>query len=164
MRGFTKSCWKFQLSISLGRQKSPSTIQPGVKLNKPFLPKRHEIPKRCTQWLTLQCIDEYSLYTFLISASTDSFKLIIFFFLVLWLAEIGFTIFCVIWMKNHYAVCAISTGNKNMILGKGTMILGWQPIETIEITIVWISWMSLNFVRFHEILFQTDAEINSCSL
>ena len=102
-----------------------------------------------------------SLYTFLISASTDSFKLIIFFFLVLWLAEIGFTIFCVIWMKNHYAVCAISTGNKNMILGKGTMILGWQPIETIEITIVWISWMSLNFVRFHEILFQTDAEINS---
>jgi len=37
--------------------------------------------------------------------------------LVLWLAEIGFTIFCVIWMKNHYAVCAISTGNKNMILG-----------------------------------------------
>ena len=29
-------CWKFQLSISLGRQKSPSTIQPGLKLNKPF--------------------------------------------------------------------------------------------------------------------------------
>ena len=29
-------CWKFQLSISLGRQKSPSTIQPGAKLNKPF--------------------------------------------------------------------------------------------------------------------------------
>ena len=29
-------CWKFQLSISLGRQKSPSTIQSGLKLNKPF--------------------------------------------------------------------------------------------------------------------------------
>ena len=72
-----------------------------------------------------------SLYTFLISASTDSFKLIIFFFLVLWLAEIGFTIFCVIWMKNHYAVCAISTGNKNMILGKGTIILGW-PTSSIQ--------------------------------
>jgi hypothetical protein len=65
-----------------------------------------------------------SLHTFLISTSIDSFKLILFFFLVLWLAEIGFTIFCVIWMKNHYAVCAISTGNKNMILGKGTIILG----------------------------------------
>ena len=29
-------CWKFQLSISLGRQKFPSTIQPRAKLNKPF--------------------------------------------------------------------------------------------------------------------------------
>ena len=53
------------------------------------------------------------------------------FFLVLWLAEIGFTIFCVIWMKNHYAVCAISTGNKNMILGKGT---------TISIYLYWMNW------------------------
>ena len=26
-----------------------------------------------------------------------------------------------------------------------------QPIEKIKITIVWISWMSWNFVRFHEI-------------
>ena len=36
--GFRKSsiCWKFQLSISLGSKKSPSTIQPGVMLNKPF--------------------------------------------------------------------------------------------------------------------------------
>ena len=32
-----------------------------------------------------------------------------------------------------------------------------QPIEKMKITIVWISWMSWNFVRFHEILFQTDA-------
>ena len=29
-------CWKFQLSISLGTQKSPSTIQAWAKLNKPF--------------------------------------------------------------------------------------------------------------------------------
>ena len=33
-----------------------------------------------------------------------------------------------------------------------------QPIEKMKITIVWMSWMSWNFVRFHEILFQTDAE------
>ena len=30
-----------------------------------------------------------------------------------------------------------------------------QPIEKMKITIVWMSWMSWNFVRFHEILFQT---------
>ena len=35
-------CWKFQLSISLGRQKSPSTIQPGQQLNKPFWKKRNK--------------------------------------------------------------------------------------------------------------------------
>ena len=29
-------CWKFQVSISLGTQKSPSTIQAWAKLNKPF--------------------------------------------------------------------------------------------------------------------------------
>ena len=29
-------CWKFKLSISLGTQKSPSTIQAWAKLNKPF--------------------------------------------------------------------------------------------------------------------------------
>ena len=28
----------------------------------------------------------------------------------------------------------------------------------MKITIVWMSWMSSNFVRFHEMLFQTDAE------
>ena len=33
-----------------------------------------------------------------------------------------------------------------------------QPIEKMKITIVWISWMSWNFVRFHKIFFQTDAE------
>ena len=33
-----------------------------------------------------------------------------------------------------------------------------QPIEKMKITIVWISWMSWNFVRFHEIQFQTDVE------
>ena len=33
---FWSICWKFQLSISLGRQNSPSTIQPGQQLNKPF--------------------------------------------------------------------------------------------------------------------------------
>jgi hypothetical protein len=33
-----------------------------------------------------------------------------------------------------------------------------QPIEKIEITIVWIHWMSWNFVRFREALFQSDAE------
>ena len=33
-----------------------------------------------------------------------------------------------------------------------------QWIEKKEIKIVWITWMSWNFVRFHEILFQTDAE------
>ena len=33
-----------------------------------------------------------------------------------------------------------------------------QPIETIQITIIWISWMSWHFVRFQEIEFQTDAE------
>ena len=33
-----------------------------------------------------------------------------------------------------------------------------QPIEKMKITIVWISWMSWNFVRFHKIQFQTDAE------
>ena len=31
-------------------------------------------------------------------------------------------------------------------------------IKKMKITIVWMSWMSWNFVRFHEILFQTDAE------
>ena len=30
-----------------------------------------------------------------------------------------------------------------------------QPIEKMKITIVWMSW---NFVRFHEVLFWTDAE------
>ena len=34
-----------------------------------------------------------------------------------------------------------------------------QSIEKMEIKIVWISWMSWNFVRFDEILFQTHAEI-----
>ena len=87
------------------------------------LPKRREIPKDAPNNLLCNELMN-SLHTFLISTSIDSFKLILFFFLVLWLAEIGFTIFCVIWMKNHYAVCAISTGNKNMILGKGTIILG----------------------------------------
>ena len=33
-----------------------------------------------------------------------------------------------------------------------------QLIENMKITIVWMSWMSWNFVRFHKILFQTDAE------
>ena len=33
-----------------------------------------------------------------------------------------------------------------------------QLIEKMKITIVWISWMSWNFVRFHEIQFQTDTE------
>ena len=33
-----------------------------------------------------------------------------------------------------------------------------QPIEKMKITIVWISWMSGNFVRFHEIQFQTEPE------
>ena len=33
-----------------------------------------------------------------------------------------------------------------------------QWIEKMKITIVWISWMSWNFARFYEILFQTDAE------
>jgi hypothetical protein len=33
-----------------------------------------------------------------------------------------------------------------------------QRIEKIRIKIVWISWMSWNFVRCHEIIFQTDAE------
>ena len=33
-----------------------------------------------------------------------------------------------------------------------------QQIEKMKITIVWMSWMSWNFVRFHKILFQTDAE------
>ena len=33
-----------------------------------------------------------------------------------------------------------------------------QPIEKMKITIFWISWMSWNFVRFHEIQFQTAAE------
>ena len=33
-----------------------------------------------------------------------------------------------------------------------------QPIEDMKIAIVWISWMSWNFVRFHEILCQTDAK------
>ena len=33
-----------------------------------------------------------------------------------------------------------------------------QPIEKIKSTIVWMSWMSWNFVRFQEIKFQTDAE------
>lgn len=36
---------------------------------------------------------------------------------VLWLAEIGFTVFCVIWMKNHYVLCDIFTGSKHMIFG-----------------------------------------------
>ena len=58
--------------------------------------------------------------------------IIILFFLVLWLAEIGFTIFCVIWMKNHYAACAISTGNKNMILGKDTIILGYHVTTQVH--------------------------------
>ena len=30
--------------------------------------------------------------------------------------------------------------------------------KKMNVTIVWISWMSWNFVRFHEIQFQTDAE------
>ena len=33
-----------------------------------------------------------------------------------------------------------------------------QWIQNMEIEIVWMSWMSWMFVRFHEILFQTDAE------
>ena len=33
-----------------------------------------------------------------------------------------------------------------------------QRIEKMEIKIVWMSWMRWNFVRFHEILFQTVAE------
>ena len=37
-------CWKFQLSISLGRQKSPSTIQAGAKLNKPFCLFSRKLP------------------------------------------------------------------------------------------------------------------------
>ena len=28
----------------------------------------------------------------------------------------------------------------------------------MEIKIVWMSWMNWNFVRFYEIIFQTDAE------
>ena len=37
-----------------------------------------------------------------------------------------------------------------------------QLIEKMKITIVWMIWMSWNFVRFHEILFQTDTESLSC--
>ena len=33
-----------------------------------------------------------------------------------------------------------------------------QWIENMEIKIVWMSWMSWNFVRVHETLFHTDAE------
>ena len=33
-----------------------------------------------------------------------------------------------------------------------------QPIEKMKITMVWISWISWNFVRFQEIQFQTDTE------
>ena len=33
---YSSICWKFQLSISLGRKKSPSTIQSGLNLSKPF--------------------------------------------------------------------------------------------------------------------------------
>ena len=33
-----------------------------------------------------------------------------------------------------------------------------QQIEKMKATIVWISWMSWNFVRFHEIQFQIDAK------
>ena len=33
-----------------------------------------------------------------------------------------------------------------------------QPIEIMKVTIVWMSWLSWNFVRSHEILFQTDTE------
>ena len=33
-----------------------------------------------------------------------------------------------------------------------------QSVEKIEIKIVWISWMSWNFERFHEIQFQIDAK------
>ena len=32
-----------------------------------------------------------------------------------------------------------------------------QPIGKMEITIVWMSWKSRNFVTFHKILFQIDA-------
>ena len=34
-----------------------------------------------------------------------------------------------------------------------------QPIEKMKIRIVWMSWMSWIFVRFHKIIFQTDAFI-----
>ena len=39
-----------------------------------------------------------------------------------------------------------------------------QPIENMETTIVWMSPMSSNFVRFHEILFQTDAMLKQLSI
>ena len=39
--------------------------------------------------------------------------------LVVWICEIGYTIFCAIWLKNHYNACQdISTYHQNIILGK----------------------------------------------
>ena len=57
-----------------------------------------------------------NIYFIIVDEYTNT--LLIFFFTVLWISEIGLTIFGVLWAKKHFTECAISTGNKNVILGK----------------------------------------------
>ena len=76
----SRICWKFHLSISWGIKKSPSTIQAGTKLNKPFwkLSISWCFKFICLAWFYSNFYVSYLASSFAIALLTLLFPVIVF--------------------------------------------------------------------------------------